>query len=524
MTFCCIGLAVDYGNVFTAKRALQGATDLAAISAASDLVHATTAANANAVINGYAASEIKTVTLGTYTANPALAPATRFVPSTLTVANAAQVTMTHQQPLYFAKLVFGSNRTVGITTNALASRIETASFAIGSGVASLNNGIANAILGATLGTQISLAAIDYNALLSANVDLFGLANAIAIQTGKPGETFGQAFSGSIATSTLIAALQQVAPGVGQLPQLLAAALKGATTVDLGQLLDFGPYANLSVSSAEPALVATVNILSLLQAAGQVGGAAHLIALNIGANIPGIAEITGMLTLGEPPVGTTVLAIDQLGTSVHTSQIRLFLNVALAAALDGGLVNLPLYLELGYGTATLAAMSCSPLNAASQQVTLNVTPGLVNAWIGNVTAADMTNYTAEPTPTPATLFNLLGIATVTGRANVSISSPATPVVFSSTDIQNVVVKTTSTTDFIAPLITSLIGNLSMTVNVLGLPILVPAGLTGALAATLAAAVSPVDQLLSSVLQAAGLSLGSADTWVTGTTCTAAKLAG
>ncbi len=524
MVFCCIGIAVDYGNVFAARRALQGTTDLAAISAATDLPHALPAANANAVVNGYTAADISQVTLGTYTANPAIVPAARFVASSLPSANAVQVTMVHQQPLYFAKLVLGSNKSVSITTQALASRVETASFAIGSGVASLNNGIANAILGATLGTQISLTAIDYTALLNAKVDLFGLANAIAFQAGKPGETLSQAFSGTIATSALIAALQSVAPGVTQLPQLLAAALKGATTVDLTELLEFGPYANLPVNGPEPPLVATVSVLSLLQAAGQVGGIPHLIVLNIAANIPGITAITGSMTVGEPPVGSTILAVDQLGTSLHTSQIRLFLNLTLAGAVDGGILSLPLYVEIGYGTATLSAMSCSPLDSSSEQVTLSVTPGLANAWIGNVTSADMTNYAAEPVPTTATLLNLLGIATVTGRANAAITSPAVPVVFLAADIQNVVVKTTSTTDFVAPLITSVIGNLNLTVNLLGLPILVPPGLTAAVSAQLALAVSPIDQLLSSILQAAGLSLGNADTWVTGTTCTAATLAG
>jgi uncharacterized membrane protein len=189
------------------------------------------------------------------------------------------------------------------------------------------------------------------------------------------------------------------------------------------------------------------------------------------------------------------------------------------------VQLPLYLEVGYGTASLGGMSCNALDSGSSRVTLNVTPGLVNGWIGNVTAADMTNYTREPVPTAATLLSLASLVTVTGRINAEVGNVTpVPVTFDAAQIKNVAVQTTDTTDFIGSLISSLVGNVQLQVNVLGLGLVVPPGLTSGVSAALVPAVVPVDQLITSILETAGVGVGEADTWVSGARCAAPLLAG
>ncbi len=522
------GLAIDLGNLFTAKRALQGATDIAAIAAASNLSAAAAAANANALANNYLPTDIAAVTLGTYVANPAVAPSARFQPAPLASANAVQVTMTHQQPLYFVNLLWYRNAaaSIPITTQATAAATQVVAFDLGSGSASLTGGVANAVIGATVGGTVNLSLADYQSLAGAQVDLFALANAVAVQLGQPADSYAQAFGSTISMVNFIAALQRVAPGVmPQLQSLATAAATGAATVDLSRLLEYGPYADLAVGGVEPQVTAVASVLSLLQNASQVSGSPHLISLNINANIPGISAVTAMMTVNEPPVGSTVMAIDQAGATLHTAQVRLFLSVTLAGTVSGAAVQVPLYLEIGYGTASLASLACNALDSSSTQVTLDVTPGLVNGWIGNVTAANMTNFAVEPTPTTATLLNLLNLATVTGRANATVGNVTpVPVTFSATDIANQTIKASSSTDFVGSLVSSLVGNLSLQVNVVGLPALVPPGLTGSVSSVLTAAVSPLDQLVTAALQAAGLNLGIADTWVTGARCSAATLAG
>jgi uncharacterized membrane protein len=522
------GLVIDAGNIFSAKRHLQGTTDLAAIAAATNLAQAVQAADANAADNTYTAADVTNVELGVYTPDPTIAPAARFQPSGAAGANAARVTMTHQQPLFFGGIMALAGGNTGpaqtsdaITTQAIGVSQNVADFSIGSTVAAFNGGVANGVLSDAVGGNVSLSAIDYSNLASANVDLFGLANAVALQAGQVGGTYGQAFSGTVQLSALLTAMSKVAPGASSaLQQLANQASLGGATVDLSRLVSYGPYSNLSLSDPEPNVTATASALSILQGALQLGGAAHLIKLNLGATIPGIAGVTGMMSLGEPPQNSTVIAVNQIGSTVHTAQIRLFLEVSLLGSGIVPGVTLPLYVEVGYGTASLGALSCTALDATTTAATLNVTPGLVNGWIGNVTAAQMVNYASEPTVTPATLVNL-GVVTVTGSANATVGN-TTPVAvpFSYSDIQSKVVKSTSTTDFAGSLISSLVGKTTLTVAPLAALPTLPALVTG----ILTAAETPLDQLLTSVLQTAGVHLGVADTWVDGARCGAALLAG
>jgi uncharacterized membrane protein len=483
------------------------------------------------------ATDIQSVVTGIYTPDPTLPPAQRFQPAALAVSNAAQVTMQHAQPLYFSdlfNLVSGKASfapTAQLTTTAIATAQRTAAFDIGSGVASFNGGIINNLLGATIGSGASLSLIDYNALAGAQINLFGFAQALAVQLGRVGRnptTYGQVFSGSIPLAAYLTALQQADPSIApELQPLVNAATASASgaTVDLGPLLDTGPYAQQSLNAPLPNISATASILTLVQSAIQLGGAPHLISYGLNANIPGIAAATVSMTIGEPPQGSTLMAVDQQGSSVHTSQVRLFLNLTLSADVAAAAVTVPLYIEVGYGTASLSSLACVPLDSTASTASLAVTPGLVNAWIGNVTSAAMLNYTAEPTPTDATLLNLLSIATVTGRANAMVGNTSpVPVAYSGSDIQNVAVKTTTTSSFAGSITTSLLNNLSLNVNVLNSALPIPPGLTAGVSSALSAATPAIDTAISDVLTSLGVGVGTASTWISGAHCGAATLSG
>lgn len=158
----CAALAVDLGSIFADRRKTQSTADLAAIVAAANLSNATNAATATVTQNNYPASALVSVQLGTYTANPAIAPQSRFVTPAVGTANAARVTLNTQTPLYFARYFTGSN-SFTIKTTATATSTAMASFAIGSRLLSLNGGVLNAMLGGMLGTTLSLSVMDYNA-------------------------------------------------------------------------------------------------------------------------------------------------------------------------------------------------------------------------------------------------------------------------------------------------------------------------------------------------------------------------
>jgi uncharacterized membrane protein len=342
-----------------------------------------------------------------------------------------------------------------------------------------------------------------------------------------GATYDSILSGNVRVADIIAAAlttQKVANGASTatiaLSTISQAVSSLSTKIRPGSLIDVGPYANL-VNGQKSKIGVSVSVFDLISAIAQVANGTHQIATSVNLGLPGIAGASLTATIGERPVGSGWIALGTKGASVHTAQTRILLYVQVAGSGGVPAVNLPLYVEIASGTATLDAVKCGHPNVASSEVTLGVTPGIVDAWIGNVTVADMNNFTTKPNPPAATLVNL-GSVTVAGKAHVGMGN-TTPVSarFSYADIQSLTKKTVTTTNFTSSLTSSLLGDLSLTVNVgpLGLPV---PGIGSTVSGILSGATSSVDQLLASVLATLGVGIGQADVWVNGIRCDGAVL--
>ncbi|MBR0955214.1 pilus assembly protein TadG-related protein [Bradyrhizobium canariense] len=520
----CTALAVDVGAIFADRRKAQSAADLAAIIAASNLSNAYNAASATVVKNKYSTSSLVAVDLGTYTPNSAVSPQARFVTPATGSANAARVTLKTQTPLYFARYFTGTSEFT-ITTTATASSTALASFAIGSRLASINGGLLNAMLGSMLGTSLSLSAMDYQSLINARIDAFDFASALATRLSLTGVTYSSILTGNIKMSDAIAAAlatQQATNGPSQatiaLSTISQAVSSLSTKVNLASLIDLGPYNGLTVGQ-KPKVGASVSVYSLLSAIAEVANGTHQIATSVNLGLPGILNASLVATIGERPVGSGWVAVGAEGASVHTAQTRILLTVQVGGSGIVPTVNLPLYVEIAQGTAALNVVSCSHPDVSNSTVTLGVTPGIVDAWIGNVSMADMTNFTSKPNPPAAVLVSVSGL-NVSGRAHAAMgNTTATPVTFTYVDIQSQLAKTVSTRNFTSSLTSSLLGDLSLSVSGVGLPI---PGLTSAVSGTLAGATSSIDQLIVSTLSTLGVGVGQADVWVSGIRCDGAVL--
>jgi uncharacterized membrane protein len=526
-----VAMAVDAGSFYYAKRKLQGSTDLAALAAASDLANAQNAAIATLNQNGFGAANLLKVEPGVYTPDPTVSPTQRFVVQGGSNVNAVRLTTQMNAPMIFGKIfnlmpaqaATSSSSTVTIGAKAVGAQTSFASFAIGSGLLSINGGILNSMLGSLIGGNLSLSVMDYQNLANANIDLFSFSNALATRVQLTGVTYNQVANANVQLGDVLNAIVDTAnatPGmnsgaISALSQIAAA--RGVTTsMTIAPLVSFGPYAQTAVGSAP--IAATVSAYDLVSAVAQIANGSHQVQTALSLNIPGIAAASLQLAIGEPPVGTSLIGIGAVGTTIHTAQTRLLLNIQLVQTGQTALVNVPLYIELAAGTATLTALSCSPGNVSNSTVTLAVTPSVADAWIGAVSNANFTNISTPLNPGPATLFNLLNLVTVTGSAHASISNiNPTMETFSYSDIQQKVGKTTSTTDYLTSLLTSTIGNLQVNVNVAGLGIGVPPGIGSLVTNTITTATVPIDQLVAAVLSGLGISVGNATTWVTGVNC-------
>ncbi|MGY4318846.1 pilus assembly protein TadG-related protein [Bradyrhizobium sp. JR3.5] len=518
----CAGLAIDLGTIFADRRKTQSTADLAAIVAAANLSNPVNAASATVTQNNYPASALVKVETGTYTANSAVAPQARFVTPAVGIPNAARVTLTTQTPLYFARYLTGAS-SFNITTTATATSTEMASFEIGSRLLSVNGGVLNALLGSMLGTTLSLSVMDYNSLISAKIDALDFLSALATRVNLTGVTYSDLLSSNFKVGDIMAAAlttQQITNGAGAATTALSTisqAVTGSSTkVSPGTLIDLGPFANLTVGQ-KPKVGASVSVFDLINTVAQIANGSNQIATSVNLGLPGLGTVTVLVTIGERPVGSSWIAMGTQGVSVHTAQTRLLAIINVLGSGSIASINLPVYVEVASGTATLNAVSCGHPNINTSQVTIGVTPGIVDAWIGNVTVADMTNFTTKPNPPPATLVSLLGI-TITGLAHAGMGNTTpTNVNFSYSDIQAGTKKTVTTTNFLSSLTASLLGNL--TLNIAGIPI---PGLGALVMSILNAVTSPIDQVLATLLSTLGIGLGQVDVWVLGIRCDGAVL--
>jgi uncharacterized membrane protein len=526
LLFGCAALGVDIGSIYADRRKSQSAADLAAIVAAGNIGKARNAAAATITANGYPASALVSVELGTYTANAALAPQARFATPATGAANAARVTMRTQTPLYFARVFAGGNH-FDVTTRATAASTAMASFAIGSRLLALNGGLLNAVLGRMLGTTLSLSVMDYQALIDAHIDAFDFLNALATRLDLTGVTYDSVLSGNVKVADIVAAMlstQQAANGLNAATAALSnisLALAGVTTTIVpGTLIDVGPYSAMMVGS-KPKTGVSASLFDLLSATGAIANGTNQIAASVNLGLPGIAAVSVLATIGEHPQGTSWMTVGTQGASVHTAQTRVLVSIKLLGSGAVPAVNLPLYVEVASGTATLDGVSCSRPDVTASTATLGVTPGIVDAWIGNVSVAEMTNFTSKPDPGVATLVNLSAV-TVTGRAHAGMGNTTpTSVDFNYSDISAQTKKTVTSTDFTSSLTASLLGDLTLKVNVgpLGLPV---PGLGPTVTGIIGGATASIDQVLAQVLATLGIGIGQADVWVSGIRCDGAVL--
>jgi uncharacterized membrane protein len=525
MGFAALG--VDTGKVFIDRRKAQSATDLAALAAVSDLGNASKAAAATIARNNFSQSPV-TVELGVYTASSAVAPANRFQPAAAASANAARITLQSTSSLTFGSAFLGRN-SFNVTTQAVATQSAFATFAIGSRLAQVDNGLLNSLLAGLLGTNFSLSVSDYNSLLSANVDLFDFMTALATRLSLTGVSYDSLLSRNVQVTDLMNAITDTtraaygnSSAVSAL-NVIGQSLSGSTNkILLRSALDAGPYDSLSAGQ-KPRVSAAVSVFDLLTAFAQISNGQHQIQVPLNLNIAGIASATLALAVGERPQGTSWVTVGAAGATVNTAQTRVLLTAAVNGSGGIASVSVPIYLNLASATAQLTNVSCNFANGSLSTATLGVTPSLIDGWIGNVSATDFINFKTAVNPPAATLVSL-PLLQVTGRSHVAVSNmSATPVTFSMSDIRSSTKKTVGTSGYSTSLVSSLLTGTQLGVSVAGLGIGLGTGATSSLVAgILTSATSPLDQMISTVLNTMGVGLGQADVWVTGLRCDGAVL--
>jgi len=526
-------LAVDLGSIFLQTRQLQGMADLAALGAANDLTNAQAAAAATASGNGFNGTVQTATVLGAYVANSAIPASQRFTPGA-TAPNAVKVTLTAQAQLFFGQAIMGK-ASIPITRTATAATAQAASFSLGSGLASVQNGVENALLTSLTGSSVSLSVADYNNLVGANVDLLQYSQALQTKLNLKGVSFTQVLSSNVTTGQALSVLSTLLDTGGNDPAAQAinkvvSAAGTATPANLQQLIDLGPYANQDHTSAATGAGVSVNALQLTSAILQLSQGGHQVQLSLGSTIPGLASTTAWLAIGQRPTNSPWLTVNDDGTvTVYTAQTRLYLDAQVAPgagvlnSAGASLVNIPLYVQAASAEAKLSSLSC-PTSTTAPAVTVAVDPSVGQLNLGQIDTTQLNNFTTPLTPTPATLINVLGLLTVTGKAQTNIGGASwQQVSFSQADIAALTTKTVSTTDIAQATVASLLPNTTLQVNVLGLGLgLGQLSITSAVQQLLTSVAPSLDTVINTLDGVLGVQLGQAMVTVNGLRCHDAAL--
>lgn len=353
--------------------------------------------------------------------------------------NAVQVRLRGETLLL---MPFIGSRDVYAEATAATATDAIAAFSLGSGVAKLDAGALNRLLGMLLGTTVNLSLVDYNALANTKVNLLGLKNAVDLTAGTYEQllntrlTLAQLLQSSIdviqkspASDTANIAIS----ALGRLLNLPASLNLNQTFIKLlggpGQkgLVDIGIFKDNPIS----ALAADVSALNLLMVGLQVANANSAAAVQGSIPLQPLANVTLKAKVIEPPVvAVGPPGYDAAGlpkTAAHTGQVRVQLNVQALTPVGGSnnllnlnlalasvkvslpagqAINLPIYAEVGSADGKLEQIICR-YDGTRHRVRIDAKPGLARVVLGDMPTA-FTNTGTLWENLPKDFFHLLNL--------------------------------------------------------------------------------------------------------------------
>lgn len=518
-------LAVDLGSVYLQSRRLQGVADLAALAAAADLDRADRAASATVEVNPVGGTVAVQVAKGRYDSQKAAA-AQRFQSGAAT-PDAARVTVEGQAELFFGQALLG-RPSIQIRRQATAARADLASFSIGTRLASVDGGVANALLTGLTGSSVSLSVMDYQALAQADVELFGYLDALNTKLGVKAASYNDLLATDVKTSKALSVLSDVLSAAGETrasaaAKVLSSATNANQSIKLSALIDAGPYARQDRVVGGAGAAVGVDAMQLADAMLMLSNGSRQVQLDLGTAIPGLADVDAWLAIGEPMNNAPFMTVTQdKSVVIRTVQTRLYVEAKLlgSGSLLGGAaqIKVPLMVELASGEAKLAALDCT-----ARTTTLAVKPSVGSVTIGQVDTSKLSNFKQALTPTKARIVQA-PLFTVDGSSKVDLGGGSfRNVVFSSADVKAGTVKTVKTNDLVGTTVATLITGLTLDVNLLGIQLgLGKSAVLTALTPVLAAAAAPLDQVINSLTGLVGVGLGEADVRTNGMRCGAPAL--
>lgn len=507
--------AVDLGAIHMRNRQLQGMADAAALAAANDPARAQALAEASVEAAGWPEPVDVRVETGSYA--PDAPVANRFTPGG---ADAVRVTLNAETPVFLGIAMLKGDR-VALERKATAARARMAAFSVGSRLASLDGGIANAVLSGLTGSSVSLSVMDHQALLDTDIDLFAFSDALRTRLKLTGASYDQVLAADIDTVDMLQAMADTLTADGRTGAASAvrtlAGQIAAADLPLDRLIDLGPLG--SGTMPPRGFGVKVTAASLVDAALGLSTGNRQVEIDLGANVPGVARTRAWVAIGDRPVGSPWVAVSGTGDpTLRTAQTRIYLETEIAIAGLSALakVRLPILIELAQAEARLKSIDCA--GGSGRSATIEARPSPAMIAITEIDKARLTDHSRDIATGRAKLVRTL-LLRVDGsaRADLGGASGWQSLKFSQADIDAGTVKSVATNDVTRSAAASLMSGIDLDVVALGfLPIPV-SPIVNAVGQQLTVIAPALDAVVNRLTALAGVKLGEADVRVTGLRC-------
>jgi len=401
MTFLLSLLAVvDIGFMYLTKREFQKAADLAALSGVRQLVQpdgsrscaaATEAGilNAQTNLNQPAIPPLPTIAIevdcGEWIASntgSSFTPKSEGDPS----ANAVKAIVRGRPFGFFIPALFGNSPTEIRAEATSALRSPQAQLKIRTTLASLEDGIVNALLSSLLGGDVALRVGDWQSIADLNINLLDYFNQLlGVGTNVSIGSYQALLDSSISVMTLIETLITVAENsssaVGIDLDVLHQDLMDLDVDDLA--ITLRDVLMVQTGTENAGLDAEVNVFDMVRAIVEVANKQNAIAISAPINIPGLAGVSLRATVVEHPQSSVIGNPELIGPNpkvspnrifIRTAGIRLLLTVDLAQDPDGSGPRVSLVNELQ------KLLSTFGLDVLDTELNIALNVGGGEAWV------------------------------------------------------------------------------------------------------------------------------------------------
>lgn len=410
-----VGFAADIGYYYYTKFKLQSTADAVVLVAIRDIENRVAAGDRIITENDFNPAELekKEIVLGEWDAATKTFTATNDpAPDKI----AMRVLLQRQIPAFFSRIPPFNIQFFHPQGRATAALVqEGVVVSLGPTLLEVNtekSALLNGLLGGLLGTTINLDAVGWQGIAAAKIDLVKFLDLAKVRLNI-GTTEALLENGEVSLLDIVDlsldALKAEDTTARVNLELLRTQILGADIDPLNLRIKLGELINIETNQKALARAET-NLLDLIRVAAEVFNFKSGLTTEANIGLNGALDVNLRAKVIEPPV----IKIMKEGDTIHSAAVRLYLHASILSALNGnsGLLNLPLYLELGAGDAKVERIT-------PEFVEMTATSTTSALYLGKITDSLFFSDSSltETDVQKDNILNILSLVTVTAKTKI-----------------------------------------------------------------------------------------------------------